>query len=104
MPLPYKQTLRRPGSSGVGGLQAGGKPTPLKPATRSQYNAGCGQGGGCYLIVNAEYFWKYTDRDFDFDALLNSPLAFPIQWQKSKIDGFGIKLTMPERHGLAVFL
>ena len=55
------------------------------------------------FIVNAEYFWKYTDRDFDFDALLNSPLAFPIQWQKSKIDGFGIKLTVPERHGLSAY-
>ncbi len=103
MLTPYNENLLLSGSTGVGGLQAGGKPTPLKPATRSQYNAGFEQGVGRYLILNAEYFWKYTDRDFDFDALLNSPLAFPIQWQKSKIDGFGIKLTMPERHGLSAY-
>jgi len=103
MLTPYNENLLLTSSTGVGGLQAGGDPTPLKPATRSQYNAGFEQGVGRYLIVNAEYFWKYTDRDFDFDALLNSPLAFPIQWQKSKIDGFGIKLTMPERHGFSAY-
>jgi len=103
MLTPYNENLLLSGATGVGGLEAGGDPTPLKPATRTQYNAGFEQGLSRYLIVNAEYFWKYTDRDFDFDALLNSPLAFPIQWQKSKIDGFGIKLTMPATHGVSAY-
>ncbi len=100
---PYNENLLLSGSTGVGGLEAGGKPTPLKPATRTQYSAGFEQGLSRHLIVNAEYFWKYTDRDFDFDILLNSPLAFPIQWRKSKIDGFGIKLTVPETHGVSAY-
>ena len=54
-------------------------------------------------MVNGEYFWKYTDRDYDFDIVLNTPLAFPIQWKKSKIDGFGIKLTVPETHGISAY-
>jgi hypothetical protein len=103
MLTPYNENLLLSGATGVGGLQAGGVPTPLKPATRKQYNAGFEQGLSRHLIVNAEYFWKYTDRDFDFDALLNSPLAFPIQWQKSKIDGFGIKLTVPEWRGVSAY-
>lgn len=100
---PYNENLLLSDSTGVGGLEGGGQPTPLKPATRSQYNAGFEQGFGRHLIVNADYFWKYTDRDFDFDTLLNSPLAFPIQWQKSKIDGFGIKVTVPQTHGLSAY-
>ena len=99
---PYNENLLVSSSTGVGGLEGGGTPVPLRPATRSQYDAGFDQGFK-YLIVNAEYFWKYTDRDFDFDVLLNTPLAFPIQWNKSKIDGFGIKLTMPERHGVSAY-
>ncbi len=103
MLTPYNENLVTSSSTGVGGLEGGGKATPLKPATRTQYDAGFEQGFGRHLILNAEYFWKYTDRDFDFDAVLNSPLAFPIQWQKSKIDGLGIKLTVPESHGLSLY-
>ena len=103
MLTPYNENLIVSSSTGVGGLEGAGFPTPLKPATRSQYDAGFEQGFGKHLIVNAEYFWKYTDRDFDFDIVLNTPLAFPIQWQKSKIDGLGIKLTMPETHGISAY-
>lgn len=103
MLTPYNENLIVSSSTGVGGLEGGGQATPLKPATRTQYDAGFEQGFGKHLIVNAEYFWKYTDRDFDFDIVLNTPLAFPIQWQKSKIDGLGVKLTMPETHGLSAY-
>jgi len=75
----------------------------LKPAARNQYDVGFEQGFGKHIVVNGEYFWKFTDRDFDFDIVLNTPLAFPIQWKKSKIDGFGIKITVPETHGLSAY-
>jgi hypothetical protein len=101
---PYNENLIVSSSTGVGGLEgAGFGAVALKPASRSQYNAGFEQGFGKHLVVNGEYFWKYTDRDFDFDVLLNTPLAFPIQWEKSKIDGFAIKLTMPETHGISAY-
>jgi hypothetical protein len=100
---PYNENLVVSSSTGIGGLEGAGFPTPLKPAARNQYDAGFEQGFGKHLVVNGEYFWKYTDRDFDFDIVLNTPLAFPIQWQKSKIDGFGVKLTVPQTHGLSAF-
>ncbi len=100
---PYNENLIVSSSTGVGGLEGAGFPTPLKPAARNQYDAGFEQGFGKHLVVNGEYFWKYTDRDFDFDIVLNTPLAFPIQWRKSKIDGFGVKVTMPETHGLSAY-
>jgi hypothetical protein len=36
-------------------------------------------------------------------VLFNTPLAFPIQWRKSKIDGLGVRLTMPDWHGLTAY-
>lgn len=101
---PYNENLIVSSSTGLGGLEgASFGDVPLKPASRDQYDAGFQQSFGTYLVVDAEYFWKYTDRDFDFDVVLNTPLAFPIQWQKSKIDGFGIKLTVPSYHGLTAY-
>jgi len=82
---PYNENLIVSSSTGVGGLEGAGFPTPLKPAARNQYDAGFEQALASTLVVNGEYFWKYTDRDFDFDIVLNTPLAFPIQWKKSKI-------------------
>ncbi|MBS1816077.1 MAG: TonB-dependent receptor [Acidobacteria bacterium] len=104
---PYNENLIVSSSTGLGGLQSTSATplaaVPLKPASRHQYNAGFEQGLGRYLVINGEYFWKYTDRDFDFDVVLNTPLAFPIQWQKSKIDGFGIRVTVPNYKGFSAF-
>ena len=101
---PYNENLITSGSTGIGGLEnAGFGAVQLKPASRSQYDAGFEQGFGRHVVVNGEYFWKYTDRDFDFDIVLNTPLAFPIQWKKSKIDGFGIKVSVPETHGVSAY-
>lgn len=104
---PYNENLIVSSSTGIGGLESSVSTpvaaTPLKPASRHQYNAGFEQGISRYLNISAEYFWKYTDRDFDFDVVLNTPLAFPIQWQQSKIDGLSIKITMPNYKGFSAF-
>ena len=49
------------------------------------------------MIVDGEYFWKYTLGDYDFDVLLNTPLTFPIQWRKSKIDGWDVRVSLTPR-------
>ena len=104
---PYNENLIVSSSTGIGGLEstAGNAvaAVPLKPAARNQFNAGFEQAFSHYVVVNAEYFWKYTDRDFDFDVVLNSPLAFPIQWAKSKIDGLGIKVSVPVYRGFSAY-
>ena len=101
---PYNENLIVSSSTGVGGLEgATFGAVPLKPAARDQYNAGFEQSLGRFAVVSAEYFWKYTDRDFDFNVVLNSPLAFPIQWRKSKIDGLGVKITVPEYRGFSAY-
>jgi hypothetical protein len=108
---PYNENLILSSSTGTGtgsgglaatGLGAFGQ-APLKPANRNQYNVGFQQAFGKHLVVDAMYYWKYTDRDYDFDVLFNTSLTFPIQWAKSKIDGFAIRVSMPQWHGLSAF-
>jgi hypothetical protein len=104
MPTPYNENLILSSSTGIGGLEQGSfTPHPLVSASRNQFDAGFEQAAGKYLIVDGEYFWKYTKRDYDFDVLLNTPLTFPIQWRKSKIDGFAVRLTMPAQHGVSAY-
>lgn len=105
MPTPYNENLILSSATGGGGLaeNLGASDNPLHPATRNQYDAGFEQSISKHLIVDGEYFWKETKGDYDFDVLLNTPLTFPIQWRKSKIDGFDLRLTMPFYHGLTAY-
>jgi hypothetical protein len=108
---PYNENLILSSStglgSGLGGLAAGGTissgSAPLTPATRNQFNAGFQQAFGKYLVVDGMYYWKFTKGDYDFDVLFNTPLTFPIQWRKSKIDGFALRVSLPQTHGLTAY-
>jgi len=72
---------------------------PLQPGRRKQFNTGLQQGVGRFLVVDADYFWKFTNNAYDFDALFNTPIAFPISWRKSKIDGLAVRLSTPNLRG-----
>jgi hypothetical protein len=78
--------------------------TPLAPGWRNEFHAGLQQAFGKHLVVDGEYVWKYTHRAYDFSVFGNSPLTFPIEWERSKIPGFTGRATMPEFHGLSAFV
>jgi outer membrane cobalamin receptor len=104
---PYNENLLLSSATGVGGLAnnvfgAFGE-TPLKPGTRNQYNVGLQQGVGKKILVDAGYFWKFTDNAYDFDTLFNTPIAFPIQWRKSKIDGVSARITLTDTRGFSAY-
>ncbi len=104
---PYNENLLLSSITGAGGLAgnvfgAFGS-TPLKPGTRNQYNVGVEQGIGKHIVVDAGYFWKYTHNAFDFDTLFNTPIAFPIEWRKSKIDGVSARVSMTDTHGFTAY-
>src|SRR5262249_51474246 len=40
---------------------------------------------------------------YDFNVLLNTPIAFPISWDKSKIDGFGLRVNLSDYKGFTAF-
>jgi hypothetical protein len=65
----------------------------LKPGTRNQFNVGVQQALGRYLQAEGDYFWKFTDNAFDFGVILNTPITFPVAWQKSKLDGVSLRVS-----------
>jgi Carboxypeptidase regulatory-like domain/TonB-dependent Receptor Plug Domain len=104
---PYYENLLLSSATGAGGLATTGTgafgQAPLVPGRRNQFNAGFEQATGRHIVVNAGYFWKYTNDDFDFDTLFSSPITFPIQWRKSKIDGASVRVNMTDWHGLTAY-
>jgi hypothetical protein len=76
---------------------------PLSPGTRNELHAGLEQAFGKYLVVDGEYIWKWTQRAFDFSILGDSPITFPIEWTKSKIPGYAIRISVPNIHGFTAY-
>jgi len=78
--------------------------TPLTPGTRNEFHVGLQQAFGRFLVVDGEYIWKYTNLAYDFSVLGNTPITFPIEWQKSKIPGFAIRASVPTYHGFSALM
>jgi hypothetical protein len=104
---PFNENLLLSSSTGSGGLAQntlGAKATvPIEPGFRNQFNAGLQQKLGKYLLLDADYFWKYTHNSYDFDVLFNTPLTFPIAWHNSKIDGVDGRLSTINIHGFQAY-
>ena len=105
---PYNENLLLSSYAGQGGLAnnvfgAYGA-TPLHPGTRNQYNTGLQQALGRYVLVDAGYFWKFTDTAYDFDVLFNTPITFPISWRKSKLDGVSGRVSTTNLKGFQAYL
>src|SRR5689334_20001154 len=105
---PYNENLILSSVTGAGGLANGTlgdtSNLPLRPGTRTQFNVGLQQGIGKYIVLDFDYFNKKTDNAYDFNALLNTSVFFPISWQKSKLDGGSLKLNLTNWHGLTAFM
>jgi hypothetical protein len=78
--------------------------TPLSPGWRNEFHAGIQQAFGRFFVVDAEYIWKYTHKAYDFSVLGNTPITFPIEWDRSKIPGYAIRGSVPNFHGLSAFI
>jgi hypothetical protein len=75
--------------------------TPLGPGWRNEFHAGLQQAVGKYLVFSGEYIWKYTHNAYDFSILGNTPIFFPIAWDRSKIPGFAGRVSVPNLHGFS---
>ena len=105
---PYNENLVLSSVTGAGGLANGTlgdtSNLPLRPGTRTQFNVGIQQGIGKYIVLDFDYFNKKTNNAYDFNALLNTSVFFPISWQKSKLDGGSFKFNLTNWHGLTAFM
>lgn len=105
---PFNENLLLSSATGAGGLaqnvfDANGS-VPLAPGARNQFNAGVQQKFGRYFVFDSDYFWKYTHNAYDFDVLFNTPIAFPIAWHNSKIDGVTGRLGTTNIHGFQAYM
>jgi hypothetical protein len=80
----------------------GGSSGPIRAGQRNEFHAGFQQAFGRYLVVDADYLWKYTHNAYDFSDLLNTPIFFPIGWHNSKISGFNGRVSVPNFHGITI--
>ena len=105
---PYNENLILSSATGAGGLANGvlgdTSNLPLRPGTRSQFNAGFQQAIGKYIVLDADYFNKRTNNAYDFNVLLNTSVAFPISWQNSKLDGASLRINLTNYKGLTAFM
>jgi hypothetical protein len=105
---PYNENLVLSSTTGVGGLSDGAlgdvSNQPLRPGNRNQFNVGIQQGLGKHVIVDADYFNKATRNAYDFNTLLNTPVTFPISWDKSKLDGVSLRVNLTEYKGFSAFM
>jgi len=76
---------------------------PLSPGWRNEFHAGVQQAFGKYLVIDAEYIWKYTHLAYDFSVFGNTPITYPIEWNNSKIPGYMLRASVPNFHGLTAY-
>ena len=76
---------------------------PLSPGWRNEFHAGFQQAFGKFLVVDAEYLWKYTHLAYDFSVFGNTPVTYPIEWNNSKIPGYMLRASVPNFHGITAY-
>ena len=104
---PFNENLILSSGTGAGGLAQnvfGSQSTPIEPGFRNQFNTGFQQGIKGWLVVDADYFWKYTHNAYDFDVLFNTPITFPIAWHNSKLDGVTGRVSSTTIHGFQGYM
>jgi len=103
---PFNENLLLSSATGVGGLAQnvfGSNSVAVQPGFRNQFNAGLQQAIGKFLLVDLDYFWKYTHNAYDFSTLLNTTIAFPIAWHNSKSDGVTGRISTTNLHGFQAY-
>ncbi len=106
METPFNENLILANASGIGSLSGdvfAANAALIQPGFRNQFNAGFQQAIHKFLLVDADYFWKYTHNAFDFGTLLNTTITFPISWRNSKIDGFTGRVSTTNIHGFGAY-
>jgi hypothetical protein len=108
--IAYARTLETPFnenlllSSSTGFLNVfGSLGVPIQPGFRNQFNAGFQQAIGKFLLIDADYFWKYTHGAFDYNILLNTTITFPIEWHNSKLDGVTGRVSTTNLKGFQAY-
>lgn len=104
---PFNENLILSSGTGGGGLAQnvfGSVSTPIQPGRRNQFNTGFEQRIGHWAVIDADYFWKYTQNAYDFFVLFNTPITFPVSWHNSKLDGVTGRISTVSLHGFQAYM
>jgi len=103
---PFNENLLLSSATGLGGLAQsvfGSVGVAIQPGFRNQFNGGLQQAIGKFLLIDADYFWKYTHGAFDYNILLNTTVTFPIEWHNSKLDGVTGRVSTTNLKGFQAY-
>ena len=103
---PFNENLLLSSATGLGGLAQNvfsSVGVPINPGFRNQFNTGLQQAVGKFLLIDADYFWKYTHNAYDFNVLLNTTITFPIAWHNSKLDGITGRVSTTNLRGFQAY-
>jgi hypothetical protein len=98
---PYNENLVLASSANAAVFGAGGDPLPS--GKRDQFEGGVQQSFGHWIVADWGYFYKHTTNGYDFGALFNTPIFFPVSWDHSEIYGFTARINLVEHHGFSAF-
>ncbi|HWK09628.1 MAG TPA: TonB-dependent receptor [Vicinamibacterales bacterium] len=102
METPYNENLLLSAGYGLGGLC--GQAQPVPPGRRNQVELGIQQALGRWIVADFGYFNKHTNNGYDFGVLFDTPIAFPVAWDHSRINGFTGRVNVVEHGGLSAFV
>jgi hypothetical protein len=102
METPYNENLLLSSGYGASGALVG-TADPPPPGVRNEGELGIQQGLGRWLVVDFGYFNKHTNNAYDFNVLFNTPLAFPVAWDHSRLNGFTGRINLVEHRGFSAF-
>ena len=98
---PYNENLLLASSADAAVFGSEGVPVP--PGTRDQFEGGVQQAFGNWVVVDLGYFYKKTKNAYDFGVLFDTPIAFPISWDHSKLYGLTGRVNLTQHGGFSAF-
>jgi hypothetical protein len=98
---PYNENLLIASSSEA--VVFGTEGTPVPPGTRDQFEGGIQQAFGNWVVFDLGYFYKKTTNAYDFGVLFDTPIAFPIAWDHSKLYGLTGRINLVQHGGFSAF-
>src|SRR5262249_18971188 len=58
---------------------------------------------GRWIVADIGYFNKRTTNAYDFAVLFDTPIAFPVAWDRSRITGFTGRINLLQHAGFSAF-
>jgi hypothetical protein len=101
METPYNENLIL--SSSADPAIFGSSGVPLPAGTRDQVEAGLQQAFGHWIVADVGYFYKHTTNGYDFGALFDTPIFFPVSWDHSRLNGITARINLVEHKGFSAF-